>query len=107
MATLSKESLLARTLPRRDVAVDGGTVTVRALSRSEAVRVADLQKDVDAAEVFILACALVDPALTEDEVRVWRDSAASGEVDAVSTVVLELSGMTPEAAAAAAARFPA
>lgn len=106
MATLSKESLLARTLPQKDVELADGTVRVRALSRSEAIKVADLQKDVDAAEVYILACALVDPELSEDEVRGWRAAAPSGEVDVVADAVLSLSGLTQEAAEAAIRRFP-
>lgn len=105
MANLSKESLLARTLPQKDVELADGTVRVRALSRAEAVKVADLQKDVDAAEIYILACALVDPDLTEDEVRAWRAASPSGEIDAVADAVLSLSGLTPEAAEAAIRRF--
>jgi hypothetical protein len=106
MANLSKESLLARTLPQKDVELADGTVRVRALSRSESIRVAGLSGDIDAAETFILACALIDPELTEEEVTRWRAAAPSGEVDAVADAVLELSGMTAKAAEATARRFP-
>jgi hypothetical protein len=106
MAMLSKESLLARTLPQQDVDLADGTVRVRALSRTEAVHVATFGNDVNAAEVFIITCALIEPQLTEDEVRGWRDVAPTGEIDAVANTVLELSGLTPAAAEAALHRFP-
>lgn len=106
MTPLSKETLLARTLPEEDVKLADGTVRVRGLSRAEAVKVANLQKDIDAAEVFILACALIEPEMSEAEVRAWREVAPSGEIDAVADAVLGLSGLTQEAAEAALRRFP-
>jgi hypothetical protein len=93
--SIDKAALLKGFIPTGDVDLPSGqgSVTVRGLSRMEATRVQKAYRgeDVDEAEVIILACGLVDPALTEAEARAWREVAAAGDVEAISQKISELS----------------
>lgn len=103
---MDKETFLKTRLPERTVDVDGvGEVRVRGLSRAEGARLKDFVDDPEAGEVFVLAAGLVDPALTADEVRLWQAAATAGEVEAVTTAILELSGLLPDAVGAAQRSF--
>lgn len=87
-------------LPTGEVEVPGiGMVTVRGLSRFEVVRLGELgrKEDFDGAETWTLACGMVDPALSEHEVRDWRKAACPGELDAVLEKITELSGLNDNA----------
>jgi hypothetical protein len=93
-----KERFLKARLPERDVDVDGvGTVRVRSLSRAEAGRLKEFVDNPEAGEVFVLATGLVDPVLSEDEVRQWQAAATSAEVEEVTTAILGLSGLLGDA----------
>ena len=91
---VSKEALLTkRPIPERDVDVPGiGTVTVRSLTRAEAFSLQGIT-DVATLEAKMLAAAMLDPKLTEDEVREWQASALPTELDAVTAAFTDLSGM--------------
>jgi hypothetical protein len=102
-----KETFLKARLPEREVDLEGvGTVRVRSLSRAEAGRLPQMAEDPDAAEVFILATGLVDPSLSEDEVRTWLANATAGEVETVTEAILALSGLLGDAVGEARRRFP-
>lgn len=91
---MDKAEFLSRRLPTDTIDLDGmGKVSVRGLSRAEVTALGKLAGDVEAADVYVLVCGLVDPALTEDEVRTWRDNAPAAEVGAVSDRICELSGL--------------
>jgi len=98
---VDKELLLKPRLPEADVEVPGiGTVRVRGLNRAEAMRV-QAAKGVEATERVILALGMVDPALTEAEAGQWQKAAPAGEIEPVSRVIAELSGMVEGADKAA------
>lgn len=104
---IDKDAFLKPRLPERELEVGPWTVRIRGLSRAEYLRIGDLARgeSTDRAEVVTLALGLVDPALSEDEVRAWRDAATSDEVDAVSSAVIELSAGGADALKAAVQSF--
>lgn len=96
---MDKEALFRSRLPEDDVEVPGvGTVRVRALSRAESLRMADAS-GAEEVERKMLALALLDPALTEDEVSQWQQAAVADELDLVVKKIAELSGVLDKASA--------
>lgn len=99
---MDKKALLANRveLNTADVEIEGvGTVKVRGLSRFELlVAQKKYPDDTLKQERFILAAALVDPLLTEDEVAQWQQSSLPMEINAVAEVVNRLSGIGKDAA---------
>lgn len=97
---LDKSKLLAvRTAETRDVEVPGfGTVTVRGLTRAEALRVQTADgMAVGDMEAYLVATALVDPEMSLDEVKQWQAVSPVGELQPVSEAVQELSGLAVNA----------
>ncbi|HYF73908.1 MAG TPA: hypothetical protein VD864_13855 [Nocardioides sp.] len=74
---------------------DGMTVTVRALSRNEALGVQDLATTQEKDD-FIISKGMTDPQLTPAEVSEWGAAAPAGDLQAVSRRIAELSGMLPD-----------
>lgn len=102
--TVGKEELLNQSLPVDEVEIPGkGTVRVRGLSRAEALdELRKVDRSVSGAyECRLVSLSLVEPALTDDEVRLWRESSTSPELDVVLEAISVLSGMTKAAAKAA------
>jgi hypothetical protein len=102
---LDKAALLAKRgdRDRREVEIPGfGSVTVRGLTRAEALRIRGRDMDEAEAERLLLAAALVEPRLTEDEVATWQEVSPAGELGPVAEAVLELSGMVSDASKEAA-----
>lgn len=99
---MDKAQLLANrvALNTEDVPIEGvGTITVRGLSRYEfMVAQKKHPDDVLLQERFILAAAMVDPAMTEADVEAWQKASGPLEINAVALVVNRLSGVTPDAA---------
>ncbi len=93
------DALLNRKANTRDVELpDAGiTVKVRGLTRAEALKVQGVEMDVAESEVILVARAMVEPAMTEDQVRAWQNVSPAGELELITTAVLELSGMTSSA----------
>lgn len=90
---MDKELLFTPRLSEESVEIPGvGTVRVRALSRGEALR-AQSAKGVAAIERAMLALGMVDPALTEDEVKRWQEASPAGELEPITRVIQRLSGM--------------
>lgn len=103
---LDKAALLARRFGVHDVEIPGvGTVQVRPLSRAEALELQGTELPTAVMERQLLAKALVSPALTEDEVRIWQENSPAGELDPVGDAVLTLSGMKKESAKEAVKTF--
>lgn len=95
-----KDRLIKPRLPERDVHLEGvGTLRVRGLSHNEVLMIRKATDDkpdgprVLQLERKMLALALVDPVMTEAEVGQWQQAAPAGELDQVSRVVQELSGL--------------
>lgn len=104
---MDKELLLKPRLAEEDLEIPGvGVVRLRALSRAEAVEARERNRtgdepgdvDVDAYEADMIAMALVDPAMTAEEVARWGEVAPAGEWVLVVEKVRELSGTGEEAA---------
>lgn len=103
---MDKELLFKQRLNEITLDVDGiGTIRIRALTRREAL---DFKGEHDAGEleVKMLSLALVDPVLTEDEVRRWQDVAPVGELQVIVDQVIELSGMVKGVAGESLKQFP-
>lgn len=113
MAAVADEDLKAKLfkarLPEEEVDVPGvGTVRIRALSRAEAMKLRKMSSaSVEVIERKLIALAMVDPVLTEDEVGKWQEASTAGELEVVSTRVSEISGMTEGAAKEAYKEFDA
>lgn len=102
--TVSKEALLARRhdtvtgFPEDDVEVPGmGTVRVRGLSRHEVIHVQSAKGGPVKVEQLTVSLGLVDPQMTEDEVRQWQKLSIGGEMEPVTLAIGRLSGMLPGA----------
>lgn len=93
---MDKSLLFKPRLPEDTVEVPGvGVLRVRGLNRLEAMHV-QAAKGPEETERRILALGMVDPKLTEDEVRQWQRASAAGEIEPVSTRIAQLSGMVAE-----------
>lgn len=96
-ALLKKRTATASNV--KDLEVEGiGTITIRGLSRAEALELSEGERNAQDLEVRLLAAGMVTPALTIPEAAQWQKNAPSGEVDKVSTAIAELSGMEVTAA---------
>lgn len=113
MAAVADEDLKAKLfkarLPEEEIDVPGvGKVRIRALSRAEAMKLRKMSSaSVEVIERKLIALAMVDPVLTEDEVGKWQEASTAGELEVVSTRVSEISGMTEGAAKEAYKEFDA
>jgi hypothetical protein len=79
----------------------GDSVLVRPLTRAEAFSLRGKKMAEEILEIKVLSMAMVDPELTEEEVREWQNVAPSKEVDRVVERVLIISGMREDSAKAA------
>lgn len=99
-----KKLLKARPLEAEVDVPDVGTIKVRALTRADVLAIADAQRNADRLgdrayfEQLMLASALVDPALTADEVAEWQAVAPSKVIGTVVDAVTSLAALTPDAA---------
>jgi hypothetical protein len=95
---MDKATLLKGFLPEADVELPSGqgTVRVRGLSRNEAVSLQKHGEDAEALEVTACALGMLDPQLTEDDVRAWRQVAVAADVQAVAGRISELSNLDPD-----------
>lgn len=96
---IDKDALLKARIPERIVDISGvGQVRIRGLSRFEALGIKKIPDgDSSAAERYMLRHALVEPALSPEEIAQWQEISPAGELEAVTTAIAELSGMNPEA----------
>jgi hypothetical protein len=103
---LSKEAFMKVSLPEEPVTVEGlGTVRVRSLSRAEYMRIRT--NDAEGWEIALVALCMVEPSLTEDEVREWRETMAAPKLfDDLAGEVLRVSGLRQTAVAEAKQSFP-
>lgn len=106
MAAVDKAALLAtRGIGLTAVPLgELGEVKVRALTRAEALAFQGEHDGADA-EAKLLAVALVEPKLTEDEVRQWQQVSPAGELQPVVLAILAASGMELDSPKQAMKRF--
>lgn len=96
VALLSKRGTTESGFPEGEVEIPGfGTVRVRGLSRHEVLHIqsAHTKGGVAAVERLTVSLGMVDPVLTEDEVKQWQKVSPGGEIDPVTQKIGELSGM--------------
>lgn len=105
---MDKAALIARRIPERDVVIPGvGTVRVRGLTRAEALLVRhDVDGEVEK-ERMILALTMLDPPMTVEDASAWQDGSPAGEIEPITDVVMELSGMVSGSAKRAVKDFVA
>lgn len=95
---VDKAALFRARCPEEDVELPGvGTVRVRALTRAEVIEIGKGVNDGKDMEPYSLSLAMVDPQLTEDEVRQWTQVATFGELEKLNHVVNRLSGIAGRA----------
>ncbi len=109
MTYADKASLLAGgQFPEDDVDVPGvGIVRVRGLNRAELMQVQQVE-GLAAAERKIIVFGMVEPKMTEAEVGQWQKAClATGAIEAISTRIAQLSGMSKDSAKEAVKEFEA
>lgn len=92
---MDKDTLLKPRLAEQTYEIEGvGTVRFRALSRAQVLAWrADPTNDGALTERRVLAAALIDPVLTEDEVGEWQEVSPAGELEELFVTVAGLSGL--------------
>ncbi|WP_030488194.1 hypothetical protein [Micromonospora chokoriensis] len=99
---VDKAALFRPRCTEQDVDLPGlGVVRIRALTRAEVIRISEAAKANEgnpaATEALSLSLAMVDPQLTEDEVRQWTAVAGFGEIETLNTAINKLSGIAGRA----------
>ena len=96
---IDKTALLGRRLGEDKHEIEGvGTVRIRGLSRAEVIELQALEGGTAASDRRMVSWALIDPPLTEDEVRIWQENSAAGEIEALTLAIAALSGLDVGAA---------
>jgi hypothetical protein len=103
---VDKNTLLSQKFGTRDVEIPGvGTVTIRALTRGEALKIQGDEMVAEIMECRLIALAMVDPQMTEEEIQEWQDASPAGQMQPVIQAILEASGMSEEVTKEAYADF--
>jgi hypothetical protein len=91
---VDKAALLARRLGEGKHEIPGvGSVRIRGLSRAEILGLQALDGGTAVSDRRMVSLALVDPPLTEDEVRIWQENSTADEIEQLTVAIAELSGM--------------
>jgi hypothetical protein len=96
---VDKETLFTRRIKEDDVKIPGlGKVRVRALTRDEGLEVTGKELPRKRLERMLVATAMVNPRMTEEEVGTWQRNSGAGEIKLVVDKIQQLSGLTEDAA---------
>ena len=93
---IDREALLKGRLAERVVEIPGvGSMRIRSLSGKEVAQLPQYKDKslLSAGEDFVLTTAVVEPALTPEDVRAWREAAGAGEIFLVLSEIFDLSGL--------------
>lgn len=110
--TVNKEALFAKRVKELVVSIpDVGDVKVRALTRSEVLGLGivpgqSVELDLAVAEQKLLSRAMVEPTMTEADVKSWQDSSPASEINVVFMAVIELSGLNSDGPKEMVKQFP-
>lgn len=106
MATVDKSKLLSRRLTEGEKEIEGlGTFRFVALSRKQVLDLGNQyggngqstgEMDLALTEQKILAAALIDPVMSEEEIAQWQENSDASEINDLFMAVLDLSGMSAE-----------
>lgn len=104
---IDKEELLKKRLAARDFEIEGvGTVRIRSLTRAELLEIKGEELPMVVMDRKLIAASMVDPALTEDEVRQWQENSSPSELEPLTEAIMRLSGLAKEAPKEAYKEFP-
>lgn len=91
---MDKADLLRRRIQEAEVKIDElGVVIVRGLSRGEVFDLRQKKLSLSDLEIATITMCLVEPVMSEDEVRQWYYAAPSGELEGVFHKIREISGL--------------
>ena len=94
MSRVSKDVLLKSRLVEGEHEIAGvGTVGIRGLSRQEVIDLQKLDGGLDVRERRMVALGLVDPPVTEDDVKAWQSSSLAEEIEGLTVAISDLSGL--------------
>ncbi len=95
---MDKEKLFVDRIGLEDYEVPGlGTIKLRALNRFQALLIAEC-KSTEQREIKMLKWGLVDPELTDAEIKRWYAASPAGEIENISKAIARLSGLMEGAA---------
>lgn len=104
--TISKTDLLKKRFGVVDFEIpEVGTVQIRPLSRAEALTVQGVEMDAAEMEQKLVSMAMVEPKLTENDVKTWQENSPAGELEPVTQEIARISGLTQDAAKDAVKTF--
>lgn len=96
--TVSKEELLAKRFGVEDFEVpELGTFKIRALTRAQALEIKDREMPVAVAEQRIIARAVVEPQLSEEDVAALQQNIPAGLFEPLVDRIAVISGMKQDA----------
>jgi hypothetical protein len=92
------DNLTRGQLPTRTITIDRiGKIKLRGLNRAEATQLQYIDTDTlggfEQREIKMLMYGVESMVLDEATTRAWRDSAPSGELEKITEVIAELSGV--------------
>jgi hypothetical protein len=91
---MDKARLTSRRFPTRDIEIVGvGAIRIRCLSREELLSANSDGVPALIMERRMLAAAMLDPEMTEDDVARWQANSPANEITAVVNAINELSGI--------------
>jgi hypothetical protein len=94
MANLTRADILARKTGRGIATLpSGGTVAIRALTRNEVLDAQQTTASIGEKDTLFISLAMTDPVMSIEDVQAWADSAAAGDLVAVSEAIAVLSGL--------------
>jgi len=103
---LSKTDLLRKRFGVEDVEIPGvGIVRLRPLSRAEVLELEGKEMPAAVAEQKLVARAMVEPKLTEDDVAQWQANSPAAEIQPVIEAIARMSGIEPNVSKEALTQF--
>jgi hypothetical protein len=100
--TVNIDTLLGQAFGVEEVELPGvGTVKVRPLTRAEALGLRGVELDAAEMEQRLLALAMVEPRMSEEQVARWQAVSPAGQLEPVGSAIIRLSGMEKAAQRAA------
>lgn len=96
MSMIDKNKLIADRVINRTavIEIEGvGKIKIRALSRMELIRSFDIPTADGEQERFVISSAMVEPAMSPDDVKAWQEASPGYEMNYVASKINELSGL--------------
>lgn len=95
---LTRDQILARKVGghTEEHKIDDDVVIIRGLTFAESVQVRTKLEagELAAGNAIMIACAMVDPALTLQDVETWLENDSAGDLTKLGNHISDLSGLT-------------